>query len=40
VLTEFAMVRAARRYARPGRVIRIAFAPEGMDFNDVLRGAA
>jgi hypothetical protein len=26
--------------ARPGRVIRIAFAPAGVDFNDVLRGAA
>jgi hypothetical protein len=41
VLTRFAMIRAARRYARPGRVtIRIAFAPAGVDFNDVLRGAA
>jgi hypothetical protein len=40
VLTEYAMTRAARRYAREGRVIRIAFAPGGMDFNDVLRGAA
>lgn len=39
VLTEHAMVRAARRYARDGRVIRIAFAPGGLDFNDVLRGA-
>jgi hypothetical protein len=39
-LTECAMERAAHRYARPGRVIRIAFAPAGMDFNDVLRGAA
>ncbi|HYD66111.1 DUF7146 domain-containing protein [Azospirillum sp.] len=40
VLTEYAMVRAARRYAKDGRVIRIAFAPSGVDFNDVLRGAA
>lgn len=40
VLTEYAMERAARRYARDGRVIRIAFAPEGRDFNDVLRGPA
>jgi hypothetical protein len=40
VLTENAMTRAARRYARSGRVIRIAFAPEGLDFNDVLRGEA
>jgi hypothetical protein len=37
VLTECAMTRAARRYAREGRTIRIAFAPAGMDFNDVLR---
>jgi len=36
VLTRFAMTRAARRYARPGRTIRIAFAPAGLDFNDVL----
>jgi hypothetical protein len=40
VLTRYAMTRAARRYARPGRVIRIPFAPAGLDFNDVLRGAA
>lgn len=40
VLTRFAMTRAARRYARPGRTIRIAFAPEGKDFNDVLQDAA
>lgn len=40
VLTKFAMLRAARRYAREGRNIRIAFAPAGLDFNDVLRGAA
>jgi hypothetical protein len=38
VLTRFAMMRAARRYSRPGRVIRIAMAPAGVDFNDVLRG--
>jgi hypothetical protein len=37
VLTQNAMTRAARRYAQSGRVIRIAFAPEGLDFNDVLR---
>jgi hypothetical protein len=30
--------RAARRYAGEGAAIRIAFAPAGMDFNDVLRG--
>jgi hypothetical protein len=38
VLTEHAMTRAARRYQREGRTIRIAFAPEGKDFNDVLTG--
>jgi hypothetical protein len=37
LLTECAMERAARRYAKPGRTIRIAFAPAGRDFNDVLR---
>lgn len=37
LLTECAMERAARRYAREGRTIRIAFAPAGQDFNDVLR---
>jgi hypothetical protein len=36
LLTECAMERAARRYAREGRTIRIAFAPAGQDFNDVL----
>ncbi|WP_158669958.1 DUF7146 domain-containing protein [Bradyrhizobium guangdongense] len=40
VLTENAMERAARRYARQGRVIRIAFAPAGLDFNDLLKAAA
>jgi hypothetical protein len=40
LLTECAMERAARRYAREGRQIRIAFAPAGLDFNDVLRTAA
>lgn len=40
VLTENAMERAARRYARQGRVIRIAFAPSGLDFNDLLKAEA
>ncbi|ULK98863.1 CHC2 zinc finger domain-containing protein [Bradyrhizobium sp. I71] len=40
VLTENAMERAARRYARESRVIRIAFAPSGRDFNDLLRAEA
>ena len=37
VMTRYAMERAARRYAKDGREIRIAFAPRGSDFNDVLR---
>lgn len=40
VLTEYAMERAARRYAREGRVIRVAFAPAGLDFNDILKAEA
>ncbi|MBY6239830.1 CHC2 zinc finger domain-containing protein [Methylosinus sp. Sm6] len=36
VLTETTLERARRRYERPGRVIRIACAPEGRDFNNVL----
>jgi hypothetical protein len=37
VLTRHAMTRAARRFRRPGRTIRCAFAPTGLDFNDLLR---
>lgn len=37
VLTQYAMTRAARRYSQAGRIIRIAFAPDGKDFNDVLQ---
>lgn len=36
--TETALERAARKHARPGRQIFAAFAPDGLDFNDVLRG--
>lgn len=39
-LTEHALGRAARRYAKAGRMIKIAFAPAGLDFNDVLKGEA
>lgn len=39
-LTKCAMERAARRYFRDGRMTRIAFAPGGRDFNDVLKAAA
>ena len=37
VLTRYAMARAARRFRAPGRTIRCAFAPTGLDFNDLLR---
>jgi hypothetical protein len=37
VLTQYAMERAARRYRRAGREIRIAFAQVGTDFNNMLR---
>lgn len=38
-LTRNAMERAAKRYVRRGRSIRVAFAPDGADFNDVLAGS-
>lgn len=37
---EMHHARAAARWAAPGRTVRTAWAPEGQDFNDVLRGAA
>lgn len=37
--TKHAMARAAVRYSRPGRAVRIAWAPEGVDFDDLLRDA-
>ena len=37
--TRLAMARAATRYARPGRTVRIAWAPDGTDFDDLLRQA-
>lgn len=40
VLTENAMHRAARRYARPKLKIRIAFAQVGLDFNNMIQGGA
>lgn len=40
VLTEMTLERAQRRYERDGRVIRCAFAPEGKDFNDLLKEKA
>ena len=41
-LTEMALERGARRFKqqRPGRQVLVAWAPEGGDFNDVLRRAA
>lgn len=39
VITELAIARAAARYARPGRTVRVAWAPEGADFDDLLREA-
>lgn len=39
-LTEMAMARACRRHAAPGRTVRPVWAPEGMDFNDLLRAPA
>lgn len=38
--TQCAVARAATRFARDGRVVRAAFAPDGQDFNDLLRVAA
>ncbi len=35
--TECALVRAAARYARPGRSVRLAWAAPGRDFNDMLQ---
>jgi hypothetical protein len=37
---EMAHARGAVRWARPGRVVRTAWADEGGDFNTMLRGAA
>jgi hypothetical protein len=38
--TNCAMARAAARYARAGRTVRVAWAPDGKDFDDLLREAA
>lgn len=37
--TEQHLLRAEARWRRPGRTIRVAWAPEGRDFNDILRRA-
>jgi P4 family phage/plasmid primase-like protien len=36
-LIECTFARAVARFARNGRTVRVAFAPAGMDFNDVLQ---
>ena len=36
--TQMALARGAARYARPGLSVRVAMAPQGRDFNDVLTG--
>jgi putative DNA primase/helicase len=38
--TRLAMCRAAARYAAPGRRVRVAWAPAGLDFDDLWRLAA
>jgi len=40
VFTQNALRRAALRHARPGRIIREAWADQGTDFNTMLRGQA
>lgn len=35
--TRCVLVRAAARHARPGRAVRLVMAPEGRDFNDMIR---
>ncbi|WP_298981533.1 CHC2 zinc finger domain-containing protein [uncultured Roseibium sp.] len=37
---EQVMLRASARWSRPGRTQRTAWAPEGVDFNDILQGAS
>lgn len=36
-LTACALVRAARRFAQEGRVVKAAWAPDDADFNDLIR---
>ncbi len=35
--TRAAMTRAEARHAAPGRTVRVVFAPDGLDFNDLLK---
>jgi hypothetical protein len=36
--TQCAIARASARFAREGRSVRAAWAPDGMDFNDMIMG--
>jgi len=38
-LTDHAMARAKTRYAKPGRVVAIAMADAGGDFNDMVKAS-
>lgn len=38
-MTRNTLLRAAARWAMPGRTVRAAWADEGSDFNDMLQGA-
>ncbi|WP_315806960.1 MULTISPECIES: CHC2 zinc finger domain-containing protein [unclassified Bradyrhizobium] len=35
--TRAAMMRAEARHAAPGRTVRVVFAPDGLDFNDLIK---
>lgn len=39
-LTRNAMARAKARHEAPGRLVRVAFAPDGLDFDDLLNRTA
>jgi hypothetical protein len=38
--TECAIARAGKRFMTPGRSVKVAWAPRGYDFNDLLRASA
>lgn len=40
LLTECAIARAAARWGKEGRAIKVAWSPAGRDFDDLLRAAA
>ncbi len=39
-MTHMKVLGAARRFARAGRVVKVHFAPDGQDWNDVLMARA